>query len=430
MKSTSALFRPMLAASLAWSACTLLQALPLDPAIERELTSATGEKVAVRIVDITETQVKALRLKDQTTFLFPVERLSAEDRGFVMGLWQVQKQQLRRTAQTASASNQTLPTPRPGFSLALSQLSREKDPEKIHAALEVVIAAWSAQSSQTFPVHYVSYSVWMAVRRLPDQAATETWLNSLLSAKLNDRSLTPEQRDGYVFISLSRNARTLFSAEWREALNQFTHERPDSPLLANLETAYAGFLYRTNPDEARQRLRAFLSSANQSLAAAARERLQEWAELEKLGPINTWRFTAVDGREVDIAKMRGKVVVVDFWATWCGPCVKELPTMQKLYADYHDLGLEIVGIALEYSRPTKEESLAKLRDYVVGKNLPWPHYADGLGWKTRYSAAQGINSIPRIIIIDRQGTVLDERLRGDALVKRIAGLLGDATPSD
>jgi thiol-disulfide isomerase/thioredoxin len=425
MKFVPLFFRPLLAFSLGLSTCTLLQALPLNPAIERELTSATGEKVSVRIVDITETQVKALRLKDQTEFLFPVERLSPEDRGFVTALWQVQRQQPARKPPTASAADQTLPTPKPGFSLALSQLSREKDPDKIREALEVVINNWSAQSAQTFPVHYVSYSIWMAARRLAEQSATQTWVNSLLSEKLNDHSLMPEQRDGYVFISLSRNARTLFSPEWREALNQFSHESPGSPLLANLETAYAGFLYRTDPDAARKHLGALLSSANQSLATAARERLQEWAELEKLGPVNTWRFTAIDGREVDISKMKGKVVIVDFWATWCGPCVKEFPTMQKLYADYHSRGLEIVGIALEYSRPTKEESLANLRSYVADKNLPWPHYADGLGWKTRYSAAQGINSIPRIIIIDRQGTVLDERLRGDALVKRISGLLDD-----
>lgn len=426
MKSLPFLLQPILAAVVAWSALAPVHALPLNPPIERELTSATGEKLPVRIVDITETQVTAVRLRDRVTFLFPVERLSAEDRGFVMGLYQVQKLQPQRPPQAAPAASPglKLPTPKPGFSLALSQLSREKDPEKLREALEVVVTTWPAQSSRGHSTHYVSHGIWQAARRLPDPSATETWLNGLLSAKLNDPALTPDQRDSYIFISLSRNARRLFSPDWRKAVDEFARERPDSPLLAALETSYAGSRYRTDRDEARRHLQSLLSSSNQGLAVAARERLEEWEEWEKLGPVETWRFTAIDGREVDIGKMRGKVVLIDFWATWCGPCVKEFPSLQKLYAEHRDRGLEIVGIALEYDRPTKEASLAKLRDYVAQKNLPWPHYADGNGWKTKFAAAQGIQSIPRMIIIDRQGTVIGERLRGDALVERITGLLG------
>jgi thiol-disulfide isomerase/thioredoxin len=209
-------------------------------------------------------------------------------------------------------------------------------------------------------------------------------------------------------------------------VDQFVRERPDSALIATLETSYAASRYRSNRDEAKRHLETFLSSPDANLATAARKQLDEWTEWETLGPIETWRFTAIDGREVDIGQMRGKVVLVDFWATWCGPCIKEFPTLQKLYATHRENGLEIVGIALEYDRPTKEASLDKLRNYVAARNLPWPHYADGNGWKTKFSAARGINSIPRMIIIDQRGNVIDERLRGDALVERVAGLLVEA----
>jgi thiol-disulfide isomerase/thioredoxin len=426
MNTRSPLLQSLLAVVLSWSAGSALQALPLNPPVERELTSATGEKLALRIVDVTETQVTAIRLKDRATFLFPLERLSAEDRGFVAGLYQAQKSRPQNPPAPESSPSLKLPTPRPSFSLALSQLYREKDPDTLRIALEVVIANWSSQRPETHPVHYVSNALWQGVRRLPDKAATETWINGLLSAKLNDTSLIRDQRDGYVFMSLARNSRSIFSPEWRQALDEFARARPDSSLLGALETSYANVRYRSNPAEAKQHLTALLASANPTLAAAARKRLDEWAEWETLGPIESWRFTAIDGRQVDIGKMRGKVVVVDFWATWCGPCVKEFPTLQKLYAEHHTRGLEIVGIALEYDRPSKETALAKLKDYVVDKNLPWPHYADGNGWKTKFSAAQGIQSIPRMIIIDRQGKVIDERLRGDALVERISALLGDA----
>lgn len=411
-----------------------LQAAPLTPPIERELTSATGEKLNARIVDISEAQLTILRLPDQARFVFPVERLSAEDRGFVAALYQLNKERgvpkaasmeaSRPPATDATETESSLPLPKPGFSRALGMLSQEKDTARLREAVEVVITQMAKQSRRTFPVHYVTLNVWQAVRRLPDQKAAVEWANRLLTAQLNDPSLNEDQRDAVIFMSLTRDARMLFTPEWRAAYEEFAKMRPNSSLIPTMEVAYASSRYRADRAEAKRHLTGLLTASNPELVAAARQQLAHWEQIETVGTIETWRFTAVDGREVDISKMRGKVVLVDFWATWCGPCVKEFPTLKKLHADYHDKGLEIVGIALENTISTQEAAMEKLRQYVKTHELTWPHYADGKGWKTTYAAAYGVNSIPRMVIIDRDGTVIDHRLRGEQLVARIEALLG------
>ena len=117
------------------------------------------------------------------------------------------------------------------------------------------------------------------------------------------------------------------------------------------------------------------------------------------------KFTAVDGREVDLSKMRGKVVLIDFWAVWCGPCVAELPNVLKVYEKLHPKGFEIVGISLDQDK-------AKLEAFVKEKGMAWPQYFDGKGWKNEISSQYGINSIPAMWLVDKKGMVVSTNARG------------------
>ena len=108
------------------------------------------------------------------------------------------------------------------------------------------------------------------------------------------------------------------------------------------------------------------------------------------------RFTALDGREVDLAKLRGKVVLVDFWATDCGPCVAEMPEIKAVYDKFHDKGFEIIGISLD----SKE---ATLRRFIRDKSLPWPQHFDGKGWENRFAQQFGIFAIPTVWLVNRRG---------------------------
>ena len=129
------------------------------------------------------------------------------------------------------------------------------------------------------------------------------------------------------------------------------------------------------------------------------------------------KFTAVDGREVDVSKLQGKVVLIDFWATWCGPCVAELPNVLKAYKELHPKGFEIVGISLDSDK-------AELAAFVKEKGMEWPQYFDGKGWQNEISGKYGINSIPAMWLLNKKGMVVSTDAR-EGLAEQVAKLLAE-----
>jgi len=114
------------------------------------------------------------------------------------------------------------------------------------------------------------------------------------------------------------------------------------------------------------------------------------------------KFTdALTGQAFDVASLRGKVVLVDFWATWCGPCVAEMPLVRKAYDTYHSKGLEIVGVSLD--EPVEKGGLTKLKEFVKANQIPWRQYYQGNGWESKFSSSWGIESIPTMFAVDKEG---------------------------
>ncbi|MBG30710.1 MAG: hypothetical protein CMI31_12015 [Opitutae bacterium] len=149
---------------------------------------------------------------------------------------------------------------------------------------------------------------------------------------------------------------------------------------------------------------AALEGSDEKIARIVGQAKGEIKKMEALGKPFEMKFTAVDGREVDVSKMKGNVVLIDFWATWCGPCVRELPSVKKAYAELHEQGFEIVGISLDNSEK-------KLTDFVAKNDMPWVQFCDGKGWKSALAQEHGIRSIPAMWLIDKEGNLVDQNAR-------------------
>lgn len=123
-----------------------------------------------------------------------------------------------------------------------------------------------------------------------------------------------------------------------------------------------------------------------------------------------------NGDEMDWKTYEGKVVLLDFWATWCGPCVKEMPNVLSVYEKLHDKGFEVIGVSLDKERKALDE-------YVKKNNVPWRQYFDGKFWQNEIAVAWGVQGIPATYLVDHKGKIRYVGARGPALEKAVTELL-------
>ena len=124
------------------------------------------------------------------------------------------------------------------------------------------------------------------------------------------------------------------------------------------------------------------------------------------------------GNPLSVSAYRGKVTMVDFWATWCGPCRGELPNVIATYQKYHNLGFDIIGVSLDESRDD-------LTGFISSNGMAWAQYFDGQGWQNKLARQYQVLSIPMDYLLDRHGIIIGKELRGSALGAAVESALAN-----
>jgi thiol-disulfide isomerase/thioredoxin len=205
-------------------------------------------------------------------------------------------------------------------------------------------------------------------------------------------------------------------ADLRARLATVAARTPTSTYRTSLEQELLRYLEKFEPGRVEAHLQALTTSDAPDVSALGRGKLA--IQGLKTTPMEL-SFTAVDGRKVDLAQLRGQVVLIDCWATWCVPCVKELPNIKAALAKWGAKGFTVVGIT--FDRLPDREKLVK---FVADEKLVWPHWFNEAGGSHPFGKQYNIRSIPATFLLDRTGRLVTTETHGEKLEAELAKLLG------
>ncbi|MCZ6765931.1 MAG: redoxin domain-containing protein [bacterium] len=230
---------------------------------------------------------------------------------------------------------------------------------------------------------------------------------------------------GIMYIQIGRASNAVVHLE--EYIDANVPQEPDRMAYASFYLAEA---YKASDkfNAAKKQYKVFVDSYptfNPRFIAAARAGIGEAENMKRLAigsePI-PFEVKDLEGNALNLTKYKGKVVLIDFWATWCGPCRVEMPNVVRLHKKFKSKGFEIIGISLDY-----QNQLADLERYIKANDMQWPQHFDGKGWQNGIALKYGVKSIPATYLIDRQGKIRYRSVRGAQLDKAVEKLISETS---
>lgn len=238
--------------------------------------------------------------------------------------------------------------------------------------------------------------------------------------KLHDKAASPH----YKFMEFEKTKDSAVyrqaKKEWDEVgqeadslFTEFVKRNPASPVSAFV--IQDRFVNYNNPMKIEECYKLLKPGALNSTYGKQVTAYRKIAALTAIGVKPSFTVTDTTGKKVSLKDFKGQYVLVDFWASWCGPCRKENPNIVKAYAKYHDKGFEVVAISLDDKR-------APWIKAIHTDKLPWIHLSDLQAWKSDLVVQYGIKSIPTSFLVDKEGKIIAKNLRGKDLEAKLEEL--------
>jgi thiol-disulfide isomerase/thioredoxin len=238
--------------------------------------------------------------------------------------------------------------------------------------------------------------------------------------KLADLTLTDEERFDLLSHIVERNANSRMAEGNRAVMSwlekgsrDLLREYPNNPQSWKFLVTVAD--QDENPERARRLVNEIMKSrAAEEYKISVRRILKR---LDHIGKPVSLHGVAMDGRKFDVRTLKGRVVLLHFWDTWCGYCVEELPAVKAVYEKYHDRGMEIVSVSFDPSR-------ADLVKFLAQEKMPWLHYFAGPDWDKQFGRDIDIAAMPTLWLVDKRGKLRQLNAR-EHLGEKIEKLLAE-----